>query len=188
MAIEKLSVGFGANPMEKILLAKRYCVSGWSLVKGYARLVGQQAPLDTKTLDSLVWKTNLSLLSLGDRYPAAIYGDAGHEGYPAIMTFWNRSKSKYGVPWRPQYAYGSKGNLCLWIGGHVFKIWASISSDILYFSVGRCALDILFQHYTNVPCSTTVIAKSWVYKHGTIQKQELEGNLQLHLEELLCLR
>lgn len=96
MAIEKLSTGFGSNPIEKILLAKRYGVSGW-LLDGYAQLVGQQAPLQTETLDSLDWKTKLSLLSLRDRYPPAVYGDArfnDHEGSPPSMVICNKCRSK----------------------------------------------------------------------------------------------
>jgi hypothetical protein len=97
MAIEKLSTGFGSDPIEKILLAKRFGVSSW-LLDGYARLVGQQAPLSTETLDSLDWKTKVSLLSLRDRYPPAVYGDAqftDHDGSPPpSMIICNKCKSK----------------------------------------------------------------------------------------------
>ena len=99
MAIEKLSTGFGSDPIEKILLAKRYGVSSW-LLDGYAQLVGQQAPLQMETLDSLDWKTKVSLLSLRDRYPPAVYGDAQftdqlelEEGSPC-MVICNKCKSK----------------------------------------------------------------------------------------------
>jgi hypothetical protein len=96
MAIEKLSTGFGSDPMEKILLAKRYGVSSW-LLDGYAQLVGQQAPLQKETLDSLDCKTKVLLLSLRDRYPPAVYGDAqftDHEGSPPSMVICNKCKSK----------------------------------------------------------------------------------------------
>ena len=99
MAIERLSTGFGSDPIEKILLAKRYGVSSW-LLDGYAQLVGQQAPLQTETLDSLDWKTKVSLLSLRDSYPPAVYGDAqfldheDHEDSPPGMVLCNKCKSK----------------------------------------------------------------------------------------------
>ena len=87
-AIDKLSAGFGSDPIEKILLAKKYGVSSW-LLEGYAQLVGQQAPLQTETLDSLDSKTKVSLLSIRDRYPPAVYGDTqltDHEGSPPSMV------------------------------------------------------------------------------------------------------
>lgn len=96
MAIEKLSTGFGSDPIEKILLAKRYSVSSW-LLDGYAQLVSQQAPLPTETLDSLDWETKVSLLSLRDRYPPAVYGDVqftGHGGSLPSMVICNKCKSK----------------------------------------------------------------------------------------------
>lgn len=96
MAIEKLSAGFGLDPVEKILLAKKYRVSSW-LLEGYAQLIGQQAPLQTKTLDSLDWKTKVSLLSLRDHYPPAVYGDpqfTDHEGSPPTIVICNKCKSK----------------------------------------------------------------------------------------------
>jgi len=98
MAIEKLSTGFGSDPIEKILLAKRYGVSSW-LLDGYAQLVSQQAPLQMETLDSLDWKTKVSLLSLRDRYPPAVYGDAqfidhDSEGSAPSMVICNKCKSK----------------------------------------------------------------------------------------------
>lgn len=98
MAIEKLSAGFGSDPIEKILLAKRYGVSSW-LLEGYGQLVGQQAPLQMETLDSLDWKTKVSLLSLRDRYPPSVYGDAqftDHEKSPPgspSMVLCNKCKS-----------------------------------------------------------------------------------------------
>lgn len=97
MAIEKLSAGFRSDPIEKILLAKKYGVSSW-LLDGYAQLISQQEPLQTETLDSLDWKTKALLLSLRDRYPPAVYGDAeftDHErSSPPSMVLCNKCKSK----------------------------------------------------------------------------------------------
>jgi hypothetical protein len=95
LAIEKLSDGFGLDPIEKILLAKKYRVRNW-LLEGYAQLIGQQTPLQTKPLDLLDCKTKVSLLSLRDRYPPAVYGDTqsnDHEGSPT-MVLCNKCKSK----------------------------------------------------------------------------------------------
>lgn len=73
LAIEKLSDGFGLDPIEKILLAKKYRVRNW-LLEGYAQLISQQAPLQMKTLDFLDCKTKVPLLSLRDRYPLQFMG------------------------------------------------------------------------------------------------------------------